>query len=62
VPAGRAKIFVLISIANSSRSFEVAANQPLLEAALNAALNLPHSCKGGNCGACKAHLISGVID
>jgi CDP-4-dehydro-6-deoxyglucose reductase, E3 len=53
---------VLISIANSSRSFEVAADQPLLEAASNAALNLPHSCKGGNCGACKAHLLSGAID
>jgi CDP-4-dehydro-6-deoxyglucose reductase len=53
---------VLISIANSSRSFEAAADQPLLEAAAHAALNLPHSCKGGNCGACKARLISGEIN
>jgi CDP-4-dehydro-6-deoxyglucose reductase, E3 len=53
---------VLISIANSSRSFQAAADQPLLEAATDAALNLPHSCKGGNCGACKARLVRGEID
>jgi CDP-4-dehydro-6-deoxyglucose reductase len=52
---------VLISIANSSRSFNATADQPLLEAASDAALNLPHSCKGGNCGACKARLVRGEI-
>jgi CDP-4-dehydro-6-deoxyglucose reductase, E3 len=52
---------VLISIANSNRSFKAAADQPLLEAANDAALNLPHSCKGGNCGACKARLLRGEI-
>lgn len=52
---------MFISIANSSRSFEAAADQPLLEAASDAALNLPHSCKGGNCGACKARLVRGEI-
>jgi CDP-4-dehydro-6-deoxyglucose reductase len=52
---------VLISIANSSRSFEAAADQPLLEAAADAALNLPNRCKGGNCGACKARLVRGEI-
>lgn len=53
---------MLITIANSSRSFNAAADQPLLEAASHAALNLPHSCKGGNCGACKARLVGGEID
>ena len=52
---------VLISIANSNRSFKAAADRPLLEAANDAALNLPHSCKGGNCGACKARLLRGEI-
>jgi CDP-4-dehydro-6-deoxyglucose reductase, E3 len=52
---------VLISIANSNRSFKAAADKPLLEAANDAALNLPHSCKGGNCGACKARLLRGQI-
>jgi CDP-4-dehydro-6-deoxyglucose reductase, E3 len=52
---------VLINIANSSRSFTAAADQPLLEAAADAGLNLPHSCIGGNCGACKARLMTGEI-
>jgi CDP-4-dehydro-6-deoxyglucose reductase len=52
---------VLISIANSNRGFQAAADQPLLEAANDAALNLPQSCKGGNCGACKARLLRGEI-
>lgn len=52
---------MLVSIANSSRSFDAAAGQPLLQAASAAALNLPHSCKGGNCGACKARLVRGEI-
>jgi CDP-4-dehydro-6-deoxyglucose reductase len=33
----------------------------VLEAALNAGLNLPHSCKGGNCGSCRARLLKGDI-
>jgi CDP-4-dehydro-6-deoxyglucose reductase len=52
---------LIISIANSSRSFNAAADQPLLVAAHEAALNLPHSCRGGNCGACKARLVRGEI-
>jgi CDP-4-dehydro-6-deoxyglucose reductase len=52
---------VLIRLSNSQASFTAAADQPLLEAAQSAALNLPHSCKGGNCGACKARLVRGEI-
>jgi CDP-4-dehydro-6-deoxyglucose reductase len=52
---------VIITVANSGRRFEAAADQPLLDAAQSAALNLPHSCKGGNCGACKARLVRGEI-
>jgi CDP-4-dehydro-6-deoxyglucose reductase len=47
---------------SAHRSFEVRPDQSLLDAALDAALNLPHSCKGGNCGACRARLISGQIE
>ena len=46
---------------SADRSFEVRPDQSLLDAALDAALNLPHSCKGGNCGACRARLIDGEI-
>jgi CDP-4-dehydro-6-deoxyglucose reductase, E3 len=46
---------------SAQRSFEVRPDQNLLDAALKAALNVPHSCKGGNCGACRARLIDGEI-
>ena len=53
---------MLVRLANSGGSFEAAGDQPLLDAARHAALNLPYSCKGGNCGACKARLLRGEID
>jgi CDP-4-dehydro-6-deoxyglucose reductase len=34
----------------------------VLDAALGASLNLPHSCKSGNCGSCRARLLAGRID
>jgi CDP-4-dehydro-6-deoxyglucose reductase len=39
----------------------VAPERPVLHAALDAGLNLPHSCKGGNCGACRARLLEGEV-
>lgn len=33
----------------------------MLDAALGASLNLPHSCKSGNCGACRARLVHGDV-
>jgi len=39
----------------------VAPERPVLDAALEAGLNLPHSCKGGNCGACRARLLEGEV-
>ena len=44
-----------------NRDFEVAPGQSVLDAALQAGLNLPHSCKGGNCGSCRARLLKGEI-
>jgi CDP-4-dehydro-6-deoxyglucose reductase len=52
---------VLISLFNSGGGFTAATDQPLLDAARHAALDLPYSCKGGNCGACKARLVRGEI-
>jgi len=52
---------VHISISNSGGSFDASADESLLDAARDASLNLPHSCKGGNCGACKARLLRGEI-
>jgi len=50
-----------VNVANSDRGFDVALGQSLLDAALGASWNLPHSCKGGNCGLCKARLLRGEI-
>ncbi len=43
------------------RTLKVAAERPLLEAALAAGMNLPHSCKSGHCASCRARLLSGEI-
>lgn len=51
-----------VSLTNSGTAFSVAPGQSILEAALAAGLNLPHSCKGGSCGSCRARLIDGLID
>ena len=43
------------------RTIRVRAGQPVLEAALAAGLNLPHSCKSGHCSSCRARLRSGAV-
>jgi CDP-4-dehydro-6-deoxyglucose reductase, E3 len=50
-----------VSVVSTGSRFPVAPGQTLLDAALAARLNLPHSCKSGSCGACRARLISGEI-
>jgi len=50
-----------VRIEPHGRTLKVAAEQPVLEAALSAGLNLPHSCKSGHCGSCRARLVSGQI-
>ena len=50
-----------ISLTKPNISFSAAPDQSLLDAALGASLNLPHSCKGGNCGSCRARLLTGEI-
>jgi CDP-4-dehydro-6-deoxyglucose reductase, E3 len=50
-----------VRLSRSDRSFEATPDEPVLDAALRAGLNLPHSCKGGSCGACRARLVAGKI-
>ena len=52
---------VRVSLANSGREFRAQSDVTLLEAALDAGLNLPHSCKTGHCLACRARLLAGEI-
>jgi CDP-4-dehydro-6-deoxyglucose reductase len=50
-----------VRIEPQGRTLKVGAQQPLLEAALDAGLNLPHSCKSGHCGSCRARLLRGEV-
>ncbi|HKT72374.1 MAG TPA: 2Fe-2S iron-sulfur cluster-binding protein [Steroidobacteraceae bacterium] len=43
------------------KTLGVRAGQPILGAALDAGINLPHSCKSGHCGSCRARLCTGEI-
>jgi CDP-4-dehydro-6-deoxyglucose reductase len=52
---------VRVSLSKSECSFSVAPEMSVLDAALAAGLNLPHSCKGGNCGACRTRLLQGEV-
>lgn len=44
------------------RDVAVRPAQTLLDAALSAGLNLPHSCKSGHCASCRARLLAGRIN
>jgi CDP-4-dehydro-6-deoxyglucose reductase, E3 len=50
-----------VRIEPHGRTLLVREHQPVLEAALAAGLNLPHSCKSGHCSSCRARLITGEI-
>jgi CDP-4-dehydro-6-deoxyglucose reductase, E3 len=50
-----------VRIEPHGRTIRVGADRPVLEAALAAGLNLPHSCKSGHCSSCRARLVSGEI-
>jgi CDP-4-dehydro-6-deoxyglucose reductase, E3 len=50
-----------VRITPHGRVVHVAAGQSILDAALGAGLNLPHSCKSGHCSSCRARLITGQI-
>jgi len=50
-----------VRITPQGRNLRVGANQSILDAALDAGLNIPHSCKSGHCGSCRARLVTGRI-
>ncbi|WP_353571950.1 2Fe-2S iron-sulfur cluster-binding protein [Candidatus Albibeggiatoa sp. nov. BB20] len=50
-----------IKMIPSGHDFFVEGNASLLEAALQAGLSLNYGCTSGNCGSCKARLVSGEV-
>jgi CDP-4-dehydro-6-deoxyglucose reductase len=51
-----------VRIIPHERSIHVAPNETVLAAAHLAGLPLPHSCRSGRCGSCRARLLSGRIE
>jgi len=49
-----------VTLVPTGQSFSAEPSETVLEAALRAGLNLPHSCKGGHCASCRARLLSGT--
>lgn len=46
----------------SGKEFAARAGEPVLDSALRAHLNLPHSCKGGSCGTCRVRVLRGRFE
>lgn len=51
-----------VTIQPSGHQFSVENGQTILEAALEAGLNLPYGCRNGACGACKGRVLTGAVD
>lgn len=51
-----------IRLERSGAEFEADDLEYVLDAAERAGLTLPHSCRDGICGTCKARLLSGSVD
>ena len=50
-----------VTIKNSGHAFDVRLSQTVLQAAIDAGINLPYGCRNGACGSCKAKLVSGKV-
>jgi CDP-4-dehydro-6-deoxyglucose reductase len=53
---------VKVRVQPSNREFEARSDEPVLTAALREHLNLPHSCKTGSCGLCRARVLRGRFE
>jgi len=51
----------ILTLPQIGRRLKAARGQKLLDAALDAGIPFPHSCRSGRCGACKSHLIEGSV-
>ena len=51
-----------VTIKPSGHVFSVAADETILNAAVEAGFNLPYGCRNGACGACKGSVLEGQVD
>jgi CDP-4-dehydro-6-deoxyglucose reductase len=51
-----------VHVMQTAESFEVGANESVLDAALRQHVNLAHECTFGGCGTCRIKLVEGTVD
>lgn len=51
-----------VIVENTGESFACPSGTIILDAGLAAGLHMPHSCRGGACGTCKALVVEGEVD
>jgi CDP-4-dehydro-6-deoxyglucose reductase, E3 len=51
-----------ITLRRSGKCFAVGRDETILEAALRNEIWLPHACRGGSCGSCRAFIVAGAVD
>lgn len=51
-----------VTLQPSGHQFTVQDGDTILDGALRAGINLPYSCRGGACGACKGRVLQGEVD
>lgn len=50
-----------VLIENSGHTFDVRPSRTVLEAAIEAGINMPYGCRNGACGACKGKVLTGKV-
>ncbi|MEL7447903.1 MAG: CDP-6-deoxy-delta-3,4-glucoseen reductase [Pseudomonadota bacterium] len=50
-----------VTLVPGSRTITAEEDESILDAALRAGINLPHSCRGGSCGSCRARVTGGEV-
>jgi CDP-4-dehydro-6-deoxyglucose reductase, E3 len=50
-----------VTLSRSGKSFAVNQGEVILEAALRQEIWLPHACRGGTCGSCRAIIVAGAV-
>jgi len=61
-PGTGTAIKATVTLDGMARSFDMARDMTVLEAALDNALDAPHACRAGVCSTCKCKLLEGEVD
>ena len=51
-----------VTVENTGETYACPPQTTLLDAALASGLRMPHNCRGGACGTCKAQVLEGTVD